>query len=572
MTSEHKRQILVIDDKQSFYDNLFKLNPDWVRFQAENESSAKGMLEAKASELDLVLFDLNLEYDSYEHGLVFLEKLRSLNNIQFDHLPFVIVSSDDRQDTYLKALNAGASGLLFKGSYEQKAWRDEILEIIRCRKTLPRFDDEIVYPYLPLQNAYTKLNALKSGHQGDNFSVVLQGEPGLGKYQLRPLLPDTVEQFNPNDSGQSRKMLEKLYDGDPVILITQKRLIEWYHANKISHLLYERLNNLPILDIPPLRENPEALLPLIDYFLRQPNVCPVHKETFFGKKALDIFNREAVALLESYQWEFNIRELREVIQRILYWADIKKTSTITSRDLLNWVPRLSIGTHVSAGHGLTSSEQEAYRELIFIDKELSRNGQNTESLARLKGWSLEQLRQRVKKHHVEFPGLFKDMKLVCDVFNLERGYSKPVRIMVCCASENKDLLHQFLKQFKVIENKYPVVLNNNIDFKPGFKYEIIRNDIEKSDILIAFVCADLLAYEDYNSYLSEYLLQYKMKTDYRLIIPVLAKSCPWQHTHFKDFNVLPRDQTPILEHPQSLDQNLKMITDEIKKVLDTFKP
>ncbi len=71
--------------------------------------------------------------------------------------------------------------------------------------------------------------------------------------------------------------------------------------------LYHRLSVLRI-HLPPLRERVEDIPPLITHFLR-----------IFSKKYDRTIHRltpEAVALLQSYLWPGNIRELRNVIERI----------------------------------------------------------------------------------------------------------------------------------------------------------------------------------------------------------------------------------------------------------------
>jgi DNA-binding NtrC family response regulator len=70
--------------------------------------------------------------------------------------------------------------------------------------------------------------------------------------------------------------------------------------------LFYRLNVFPI-ELPPLRERPEDIFPLANHFLARGSLG-------MGKKPLGI-SREARAVLETYHWEGNVRELRNVMER-----------------------------------------------------------------------------------------------------------------------------------------------------------------------------------------------------------------------------------------------------------------
>jgi Nif-specific regulatory protein len=66
--------------------------------------------------------------------------------------------------------------------------------------------------------------------------------------------------------------------------------------------LFYRLSVFPI-DLPPLRERMEDLLPLAQSFL-----------TKFCSRGVDL-HPEAVALLQQHTWPGNVREVRNVMER-----------------------------------------------------------------------------------------------------------------------------------------------------------------------------------------------------------------------------------------------------------------
>jgi PAS domain S-box-containing protein len=78
--------------------------------------------------------------------------------------------------------------------------------------------------------------------------------------------------------------------------------------------LFYRLNVIPIT-IPPLRERPEDILPLIQHFLSMFNER-------FGKQVS--LTSSAIHLLEMYPWPGNVRELQNVIERLVVTADTQQ--------------------------------------------------------------------------------------------------------------------------------------------------------------------------------------------------------------------------------------------------------
>src|SRR5699024_915451 len=64
--------------------------------------------------------------------------------------------------------------------------------------------------------------------------------------------------------------------------------------------------------IPPLRERKEDVFPLAVYFLEQ------QKKVYNIQKS---FTPEAIEVLETYDWPGNIRELQNIIERLLIFSD-----------------------------------------------------------------------------------------------------------------------------------------------------------------------------------------------------------------------------------------------------------
>ncbi|MCX7726868.1 MAG: sigma-54 dependent transcriptional regulator [Chitinispirillaceae bacterium] len=86
-----------------------------------------------------------------------------------------------------------------------------------------------------------------------------------------------------------------------IICATNQPLEKLVEMNQFRADLYYRLNVLTIT-VPPLKDRIEDIPLLVNYFIEQYG---------FQKK----FDKSALAMLESYEWKGNIRELKNVVER-----------------------------------------------------------------------------------------------------------------------------------------------------------------------------------------------------------------------------------------------------------------
>lgn len=96
-----------------------------------------------------------------------------------------------------------------------------------------------------------------------------------------------------------------------IIAATNKDLQEMVKEKRFREDLYYRLNVIPI-NIPPLRERKEDIYPLIKYYLDKVN------EKYHKYHGLD---PKTISILLDYEWPGNIRELENMIERLIVTAD-----------------------------------------------------------------------------------------------------------------------------------------------------------------------------------------------------------------------------------------------------------
>lgn len=118
-----------------------------------------------------------------------------------------------------------------------------------------------------------------------------------------------------------------------------------------SDLLY-RLNTLEI-QIPPLRERREDILPLMEWHLQS-------LASEMGKQA-PLLTEEARGLLQRYFWPGNVRELRNVCERLVVLGNDQPVDGEALR-------RLHIFAKQAAGMGSSSPQDEAEQLVLPVYK------------------------------------------------------------------------------------------------------------------------------------------------------------------------------------------------------------
>lgn len=96
-----------------------------------------------------------------------------------------------------------------------------------------------------------------------------------------------------------------------IIAATNRNLWDCVQEGSFREDLYYRLNVFPI-EVPPLRERKEDILPLSMHFIR------LYNEKYRVAKRLD---PQAIPLLKAYSWPGNVRELQNVLERLMVITD-----------------------------------------------------------------------------------------------------------------------------------------------------------------------------------------------------------------------------------------------------------
>jgi len=173
-----------------------------------------------------------------------------------------------------------------------------------------------------------------------------------------------------------------------VVAATNKNLNEEARTGRFREDLFYRLNVVPIT-IPPLRKRIADLPPLVGYFLQT-------TADELGQRPKKL-TRRAMDMLKEYSWPGNIRELQNLIERLVI---LNPQPTIDADDL----PALGPARHIEQEY----FEKETYGEFkdamekeFFLQK-LRTYGYNVSKTARKLGVQRSNLYKKLEKYDIPY--------------------------------------------------------------------------------------------------------------------------------------------------------------------------
>lgn len=172
-----------------------------------------------------------------------------------------------------------------------------------------------------------------------------------------------------------------------IIAATHRNLEEMITEGTFRKDLFFRLNVIPIF-IPPLRERPEDIKLLLNYYLK--------KYCILLKKDFKVFSREALEILLNYHWPGNIRELENTVE---YLVNVESADEITPASLPTYI-RFNQNANKKVGIKAALKTQKKKRLIAALEK----HGYDTEGKKRAAkelGISLSTLYRWAKKYNVE---------------------------------------------------------------------------------------------------------------------------------------------------------------------------
>ncbi|WP_186429031.1 sigma-54 dependent transcriptional regulator [Clostridium sp. BSD9I1] len=454
-------KVLVIDDEEIMRLTLGEGLGDFGYDVETASDGLEGIKRLKEFRPDVILLDMRLRT---ENGLDIARKIKQID----EYVEIIIMTAYGDIKTAIEAIRIGAIDYIKKplDIEEIQVTISKAIASQSMKKKLKlyeekelRTEDTFISKDSVMEDTIRKMNVLA---KNDSVTVLIRGETGTGKEVVanyihknsarkdsvmlsvncaaipRQLLESELFGFEKNafSGANSRKrgLLELAHGGTVfldelgempldiqskilrfletrkfnriggleeievdirVIAATNKNLEEAIAKKEFREDLYYRLNVVPIF-IPALRERKLDIVELSKYFLDIFNIK--------FKKNFKDFTNEAIDRIISYQWPGNIRELKNIIERIVI---LNNGGFIDVENLPSEIQeQVTAGENVTIAEpneefiqeGFSLEEKVADLEKYYIKKALSKSNGNFSAASKILGISRHALNRRMEKY------------------------------------------------------------------------------------------------------------------------------------------------------------------------------
>lgn len=248
------------------------------------------------------------------------------------------------------------------------------------------------------KGAFTGAVAAKKGffEIADGGSIFLDEIGDLpAETQARLLRVIQEREFTPLGDTTARRVDVR------IIAATNIDLKEAVRQGGFREDLYYRLAVVPI-ELPPLRDRREDILPLVQHFIR-------HFNEENGRSISEQLAPEVLAALEIYQWPGNVRELENVVERAVIIAPGDEITMECLRpEIVNQQVYNSPSRETTGGFGPPDFDRgvnfydEVRRfEIDLIRRALEQTSGHQSRAARLLGMNATTLNSKIKTYNIQ---------------------------------------------------------------------------------------------------------------------------------------------------------------------------
>jgi len=238
------------------------------------------------------------------------------------------------------------------------------------------------------------------GHEKGSFTGATEKQ--IGKFELAHKGTIFLDEVGDMSLKTQAKVLRVLQGGEVerigsqktlevdvrVIAATNKNLEEAIETGDFREDLYFRLSVIPIR-VPPLRERPEDIPPLVDYFINH-----FSSEHNFKKRAVA---PEALDAMRRHPWRGNVRELRNAIERLLIMVEDPEIKLPHLADVLRRAGDSAGAPAVAAG-SLKDFKESAER--AYLVQKLRDNRWNISATAAAIGTPRSNLYKKLEQYGI----------------------------------------------------------------------------------------------------------------------------------------------------------------------------
>ncbi len=443
--------ILIVDDERDIRELISEILIDEGYTTRLAGTSEDAMREVTSQPPGLLILDIWLK-DSDMDGIDILKKVKS----DYSEVPVVIISGHGNIEIAVAAIKQGAYDFI-----EKPFNIDQLLVVIRRAMETSRLRRENITlrqkdaPVSDLIGSSAGFRALLSQLDKvakSNSRIMLRGGLGVGKETAARYIhahsdraagpfvvvgcatiePDRMEEVlfgrESGDQNGAQGLLEQAHGGviyfDEVAdmpLVTQSKILRVLVDQKLQRVggndqikvdlrvlsstscdleveiaerrfreeLYHRLNVVPV-EVPTLEERREDIPELVEHFV----------EHFNQTQGLNVrkLSDDAAALLQTLPWPGNIRQLKNVIERILILSD--GTGPISADEIPSDTQK-SVGANDGGGMSanwatLPLREAREAFEREYLIMQINRFGGNISKTANFVGMERSALHRKLK--------------------------------------------------------------------------------------------------------------------------------------------------------------------------------
>ena len=182
-----------------------------------------------------------------------------------------------------------------------------------------------------------------------------------------------------------------------VVVATHRNLEDLVKQNTFRRDLFHRIYVFPLV-LPPLRERLEDFPVLVEHFTRQVAAQNGWKEKIFAKDAIDELRR--------YAWPGNIRELRNVVERLVLLAGEDPVAASDVRLVLPSSHGASSLSESGSGSGTLAERTERFEKEVLL-AEIHRQNFHMTNVARAMGLERSHLYKKCQQLGIDLQSMRK---------------------------------------------------------------------------------------------------------------------------------------------------------------------
>jgi DNA-binding NtrC family response regulator len=271
-------------------------------------------------------------------------------------------------------------------------------------------------PFIPVNSSNIPTELLEAelfGHTRGAFTGAIAAKKGYFEVaDGGSIFLDEIGDIPPETQARLLRVIQEreftpLGDTTPrrvdvrIIAATNVDLKEAVRQGTFREDLYYRLSVVPI-ELPPLRDRREDVLPLAQHFIRKYN-----EEN--GRHISEHIAPEVLALLEAYSWPGNVRELENAIERAVVIAPGTEITRECLRPEINDPQSAraaargdgaSLSVPLDIGRGVNFYDEVRRFEIDLIRRALEQTSGHQSRAARLLGMNATTLNSKIKTYNI----------------------------------------------------------------------------------------------------------------------------------------------------------------------------